>query len=85
MKFSIKLYFCERNYANYGRFLMILGAPVMFSCVPFELPAVTGEILSKQTLSNVQERELPKESNLRRSQLLQKLGSHCVSVMSMHT
>ena len=51
----------------------------MLSCVSLELSEISGAILSKQTLPNVQERELPKESHLRRSSLLQKLGSHCVS------
>ena len=36
----------------------------MLSCVPFKLPEVSGAVLSQQTLSNVQERELPKENHL---------------------
>ena len=55
------------------------GIAIMFPCVSLELPEIPGTILSEQTLSNVQEGQLPEENHLRRSQLLQKLGSHCVS------
>ena len=56
-----------------------VGTIIVLSCVSFELSEIPGAILSQQTLSNVQERELPKENHLRRSSLLQKLGRHCVS------